>query len=183
VLTTLRKAEYAELMILFFIQAAAMAIWFVPLGTILDANGMHAIKPYAFAANALVGDSIRFGRLMYYRKLVRQTLLEGMYAALGKGQQVWCLHGVAEHPSVHARRSDRLFDDRRGIHLQRVDLSIRHALFERTDLSQDLLHLNHVRSVRVGESAADALGSDERPINLWLRHSPSLHAIRVSLLV
>src|ERR1700722_17639905 len=53
VLTTLRKAEYAELMILFFIQAAAMAIWFVPLGTILDAHGMHAIKPFAFATNAL----------------------------------------------------------------------------------------------------------------------------------
>jgi nucleoside transporter len=53
VLTTLRKAEYAELMILFFIQAAAMAIWFVPLGPILDAHGMHAIKPFAFAANAM----------------------------------------------------------------------------------------------------------------------------------
>lgn len=52
-LRTLRKAEYAELMILFFIQAAAMAIWFVPLGTILDAHGMNAIKPYAFAANAV----------------------------------------------------------------------------------------------------------------------------------
>jgi nucleoside transporter len=52
-LRTLRKAEYAELMILFFIQAAAMAIWFVPLGPILDAHGMNAIKPFAFAANAL----------------------------------------------------------------------------------------------------------------------------------
>ncbi len=52
-LRTLRKAEYAELMILFFIQAAAMAIWFVPLGTILDASGLHAIKAYAYAANAL----------------------------------------------------------------------------------------------------------------------------------
>jgi MFS family permease len=52
-LRTLRKAEYAELMILFFIQAAAMAIWFVPLGTILDAHAMSVIKPYAFAANAL----------------------------------------------------------------------------------------------------------------------------------
>ena len=52
-LTTLRKAEYAELMILFFIQAAAMAIWFVPLGPILDAHGMHVIKPFAFAATAL----------------------------------------------------------------------------------------------------------------------------------
>jgi nucleoside transporter len=53
VLTTLRKAEYAELMILFFVQAAAMAIWFVPLGTILDAHGLNAIKPFAFAANAV----------------------------------------------------------------------------------------------------------------------------------
>jgi MFS family permease len=53
VLTTLRKAEYAELMILFFIQAAAMAIWFVPFGPILDAHGMHTIKPFAFAANAV----------------------------------------------------------------------------------------------------------------------------------
>jgi len=40
-------------MILFFIQAAGMAIWFVPLGSILDAHGMHAIKPYAFAASAV----------------------------------------------------------------------------------------------------------------------------------
>ena len=52
-LTTLRKAEYAELMILFFIQAAAMAIWFVPLGPILDSHGLHDIKPFAFAASAV----------------------------------------------------------------------------------------------------------------------------------
>jgi nucleoside transporter len=52
-LRTLRKAEYAELMILFFIQAAAMGIWFVPLGAILDANSLHVIKPFAFAATAV----------------------------------------------------------------------------------------------------------------------------------
>lgn len=52
-LGTLRKAEYAEVMILFFIQAAAMSIWFVPLGPILDAHGLHVIKPFAFAASAL----------------------------------------------------------------------------------------------------------------------------------
>jgi MFS family permease len=52
-LQALRKAEYAELMILFFIQAAGMAIWFVPLGPILDAHGLHEIKAYAFAAYAL----------------------------------------------------------------------------------------------------------------------------------
>ena len=53
VLTTLRKAEYTELTVLFFIQAAAMGIWFVPLGPVLDAHGLQAIKPYAFAASAL----------------------------------------------------------------------------------------------------------------------------------
>jgi nucleoside transporter len=53
VLTTLRKAEYTELAVLFFIQAAAMGIWFVPLGPVLDAHGLHAIKPFAFAASAV----------------------------------------------------------------------------------------------------------------------------------
>jgi nucleoside transporter len=53
VLSTLRKAEYAELLILFFIQAAGMSIWFVPLGAILDANGYQGIKPFAFATTAL----------------------------------------------------------------------------------------------------------------------------------
>jgi len=52
-LRTLRKAEYAELMILFFIQAAAMSTWTVPLGRILDAHGLHGIKPFAFATGAL----------------------------------------------------------------------------------------------------------------------------------
>ncbi len=53
VLSTLRKSEYAELMLLFFIQAAGMSIYFVPLGAILDANGLAGIKPYAFATNAV----------------------------------------------------------------------------------------------------------------------------------
>jgi nucleoside transporter len=52
-LGTLRKAEYAELMILFFIQAAGMAVWFVPLGPILDQYGLHSIKPFAFASAAV----------------------------------------------------------------------------------------------------------------------------------
>jgi len=30
-----------------------MAIWFVPLGAILDAHGLHNIKPFAFAASAV----------------------------------------------------------------------------------------------------------------------------------
>ena len=53
VLRTLRKAEYAELVVLFFLQGAALSMWFVPLTTVLDANGLHAIKPFAYAATAL----------------------------------------------------------------------------------------------------------------------------------
>lgn len=53
VLTTIRRAEYAELTVLFFIQGAAMGMWFVPLSTVLDAHGLHDIKPFAFAASAI----------------------------------------------------------------------------------------------------------------------------------
>lgn len=53
VLKTIRRAEYAELAALFFIQGAALGMWFVPLSTVLDAHGLRAIKPFAFAANAL----------------------------------------------------------------------------------------------------------------------------------
>jgi MFS family permease len=53
VLTTLRRAEYAELVTLFLIQGAALGMWFVPLSTVLDAHGLHGIKPFAFATTAL----------------------------------------------------------------------------------------------------------------------------------
>ena len=52
-LRTIRKAEYAELVALFFLQGAALGMWLVPLSTVLDAHGLHAIKPFAFAATAL----------------------------------------------------------------------------------------------------------------------------------
>ena len=50
---TTRWAEYTELVALFFIHGAALSMWFVPLSTVLDAHGLHAIKPYAFATTAL----------------------------------------------------------------------------------------------------------------------------------
>jgi len=53
VLTTIRRAEYAELVTLFFIQGAALGMWFVPLSPVLDAHGLTAIKPYAFATSGL----------------------------------------------------------------------------------------------------------------------------------
>lgn len=52
-LRTLRRAEYFELVVLFFIQGAALSMWFVPLGPVLDAHGLHDIKAYAFATGGL----------------------------------------------------------------------------------------------------------------------------------
>jgi MFS family permease len=53
VLTTIRRAEYFELIVLFFIHAMAMGMWFVPLSAVLDAHGLNHIKPYAFATSAV----------------------------------------------------------------------------------------------------------------------------------
>ncbi len=53
VLRTIRKAEYAELAALFFLQGAALGMWTVPLSTVLAAHGLNAIRPYAFATGAL----------------------------------------------------------------------------------------------------------------------------------
>lgn len=53
VLTTIRRAEYAELIVLFFIHGATLGVWLVPLSTVLDAHGLQAIKPFAFATSAV----------------------------------------------------------------------------------------------------------------------------------
>lgn len=53
VLRSIRLLEYLELVALFFLQGAALGMWFVPLSNIFDAHGLHAIRPYAFAASAL----------------------------------------------------------------------------------------------------------------------------------
>src|SRR4029434_5200543 len=50
---TSRWGNYAELGTVFFLHGAAMAMWFVPLSTVLDAHGLRAIKPFAFATSAL----------------------------------------------------------------------------------------------------------------------------------
>lgn len=78
-LTTLRKAEYAELMVLFFIQAAAMAVWFVPLGPILEAHRLGAIQPFAFAATAVAAfvSPLLFGA-MADRHTPPATVLRGL---------------------------------------------------------------------------------------------------------
>ncbi len=45
--------EYVELVALFFLQGAALGMWFVPLSNVLDSHGLHEIRPYAFAASAI----------------------------------------------------------------------------------------------------------------------------------
>jgi len=96
-LGTLRKAEYAELMILFFIQAAAMGIWFVPLGTILDANNLHVIKPFAFAATAVAAfiSPLMFGA-MADRHVPPARVLRWLATATGimMGVIAW---GIQQH--------------------------------------------------------------------------------------
>ncbi len=46
-------AQYLELVALFFIQGAALGMWFVPLSNVLNAHGLNHIRPYAFAASAI----------------------------------------------------------------------------------------------------------------------------------
>jgi MFS family permease len=50
---TNRWAEYTELAVLFFLHGMAMAMWFVPLTTVLDAHGLAEIRPFAFATSAV----------------------------------------------------------------------------------------------------------------------------------
>lgn len=45
--------EYAELAALFFLNAMALGMWFVPLGMVLEAHGLHSIRSYAFATSAV----------------------------------------------------------------------------------------------------------------------------------
>lgn len=52
-LTTLRRAEYAELIGLFLLQGAALSMWFVPLSTVLEAHGLAHIRPWAFATSGV----------------------------------------------------------------------------------------------------------------------------------
>ena len=99
----LRKAEYAELMILFFIQAAGMAIWFVPLGAILDAHGLHVIKPYAFAASAMAAfiSPLAFGAMadrhvppatiLRWLALATATLMVFISAAIQHRWNAWLI--------------------------------------------------------------------------------------------
>jgi MFS family permease len=57
--------EYTELAGLMFIHAMAMGMWFVPLGSVLDAHGYHGVKAFAFATSGLAAfvSPLMFGAL------------------------------------------------------------------------------------------------------------------------
>jgi MFS family permease len=108
VFRTLRKAEYAELMILFFIQSAAMAIWFVPLGPILDAHGLHEIKPLAFAASAVAAfiSPLAFGamadrhvapaRVLRWLAVATAAIQAVIAMAIQDGWNAWLVLGLIQ---------------------------------------------------------------------------------------
>ena len=105
---TLRKAEYAELMILFFIQSAAMAIWFVPLGPILDAHGLHGIKSFAFAASAVAAfiSPLAFGamadrhvapaKVLRWLAFATAAILTVIATAIKNGWNAWLVLGLIQ---------------------------------------------------------------------------------------
>jgi len=108
VFRTLRKAEYAELMILFFIQSAAMAIWFVPLGPILDAHGLHGIKSFAFAASAVAAfiSPLAFGamadrhvapaKVLRWLAFATAVILTVIATAIKNGWNAWLVLGLIQ---------------------------------------------------------------------------------------
>ncbi|MDB6067792.1 MAG: Nucleoside:H symporter [Pedosphaera sp.] len=49
----IRRAEYAELAVLFGLQWMALGVWMVPLSAVLNAHHLEGIRPYAFATSAL----------------------------------------------------------------------------------------------------------------------------------
>jgi len=73
---------HAELSALFFVQGAAMAMWFVPLTNVLDAYGLQAIKPYAFATTAVAAfiSPLFFGA-MADRRTAPVVVLRGLAVA------------------------------------------------------------------------------------------------------
>jgi MFS family permease len=117
VLTTLRRAEYAEIILLFFIQGAALGMWFVPLSGVLEAHGYAGVRPLAFAASSLAAfiSPLIFGA-MADRHAAPVKVLRGLAlatavtmalasAAIGARWNVWVvllliqLHALCSSPT------------------------------------------------------------------------------------
>ncbi len=102
------RREWVELAALFFIQAMAMGTWFVPLGSVLDAHGLQAIKPFAFATSAVAAfvSPLVFGA-MADRHVAPVRVLRGLSLAtagamalaalaIGRGAGPWVVLGLIQ---------------------------------------------------------------------------------------
>lgn len=87
-----RWTKHGALWVLFFLHGMALGMWFVPLSTVLDAHGYHAIKPYAFATSALAAfiSPLLFGA-MADRHLGPVRVLRWLAVATGLAMALACL--------------------------------------------------------------------------------------------
>ena len=114
VLTTLRKAEYAELIALYLIQGAAAAMWLVPLTTVLSAHGLGMLRPYAYAATGLAAfiSPLIFGAMADHHaspvKVLRglafatAIMIAVVSYAIGAGWNRWLVLGLIQIYSLCA---------------------------------------------------------------------------------
>lgn len=79
--TPISKTRLATL---YFLHGAALSMWFVPLTTVLDAHGLGAIKPLAFACSAVAAfvSPLIFGALAD-RQMAPVRVLRGLAVATG----------------------------------------------------------------------------------------------------
>jgi nucleoside transporter len=124
----------AELSGLFFLHGMAMGAWFVPLGTVLDAHGLKAIKPFAFATSATAAfvSPLLFGamadrhvapvRVLRWLALATATAVTLVATAVQKNASPWMvlsliqLHALCAVPTWGISSSivlGRLRDSRR----------------------------------------------------------------------
>jgi len=92
-----RRFEHAELAALFFLNAAAIGMWNVPLGNVLKAHGYEAVVPLAYACSgvsAFVSPMI-FGALADQR--ISPTRLVRWLAVLTAGFLALTFYGIGQH--------------------------------------------------------------------------------------
>ncbi|MBC8002704.1 MAG: hypothetical protein H7X97_08960, partial [Opitutaceae bacterium] len=128
------NAERAELGGLFFLHGMALAAWFVPLGTVLDAHGLQSIKPVAFAtsATAALVSPLIFGamadrhvspvRVLRWLALATAVAMAMAATAIQRGASPWVvlaliqLHALCSAPTWSLSKSivlGRLKDSQR----------------------------------------------------------------------
>jgi len=114
VLTTIRKAEYAELIALYLTQGVASAMWLVPLTGVLSAHGLEQIRPYAYAATGVAAfiSPLIFGAMADHHaspvKVLRglafatALMIAIVSCAIGVGWNRWLVLGLIQLYSLCA---------------------------------------------------------------------------------